>query len=132
MDAFEACITRDLRKKYKIVFFNQQGLEEEGVDGGGIIKEFINRVLKYILTYSGQPSAKPTLSSCRLPSIKLFPIPTQTALNNINLWANWWEKLFIKASTLNKNLPNLSSICSLGDTTPSKISNTLTLTSTAA
>ena len=39
-------MTRDLRKKYKIIFFNQQGLEEEGVDGGGIIKEFINRVLK--------------------------------------------------------------------------------------
>jgi hypothetical protein len=37
-DAFEACMTRDLRKKYKIIFFNEQGLEEEGVDGGGIIK----------------------------------------------------------------------------------------------
>lgn len=85
MDAFEACMTRDLRKKYKIVFFNQQGFEEEGVDGGGIIKEFINRVLKYILIYSDQPSAKPTLSSCRLPSIKLFPIHTPMALNNMNL-----------------------------------------------
>ena len=46
LDAYQACMTRDLRKKYKIVFFNQQGLEEEGVDGGGIIKEFINRVLR--------------------------------------------------------------------------------------
>jgi hypothetical protein len=27
MDAFEACMTRDLRKKYKIIFFNEQGLE---------------------------------------------------------------------------------------------------------
>lgn len=45
-DAYDACMSRDLRKKYKIIFFNQQGLEEEGVDGGGIIKEFINRVLK--------------------------------------------------------------------------------------
>jgi len=26
LDAFEACMTRDLRKKYKIIFFNQQGL----------------------------------------------------------------------------------------------------------
>lgn len=38
MDAFHACMARDLRKKYKIVFHNEQGLEEEGVDGGGIIK----------------------------------------------------------------------------------------------
>jgi hypothetical protein len=37
---------KDLRKKYKLVFFNEQGLEEEGIDGGGLIKEFINRVLK--------------------------------------------------------------------------------------
>lgn len=28
------------------MFFNEQGLEEEGIDGGGLIKEFINRVLK--------------------------------------------------------------------------------------
>ena len=27
MDAFQACMTRDLRKKYKIIFFNQQGFE---------------------------------------------------------------------------------------------------------
>lgn len=46
MDAYDACAYKDLRKKYKIVFFNEQGLEEEGIDGGGIIKEFINRVLK--------------------------------------------------------------------------------------
>lgn len=39
-------MNRDLRKKYKIIFYNEQGLEEEGIDGGGIIKEFINRVLK--------------------------------------------------------------------------------------
>ena len=38
MDAYQACMARDLRKKYKIVFHNEQGLEEEGVDGGGIIK----------------------------------------------------------------------------------------------
>jgi hypothetical protein len=46
LDAFEFCFSKDFRKKYKIVFFNEQGLEEEGIDGGGIIKEFINRVLK--------------------------------------------------------------------------------------
>jgi len=46
MDAYQTCLNRDLRKKYIIVFFNEQGLEEEGIDGGGLIKEFINRVLK--------------------------------------------------------------------------------------
>ena len=38
MDAFQAAMNRDLRKKYKIIFYNEQGLEEEGIDGGGIIK----------------------------------------------------------------------------------------------
>ena len=58
MDAFQACMAKDLRQKYKIIFFNQQGLEEEGVDGGGIIKEFINRVLRYFSSHIGLPSAK--------------------------------------------------------------------------
>lgn len=35
-----------MRNKYKIVFINEQGLEEIGIDGGGIIKEFVNRVIK--------------------------------------------------------------------------------------
>ena len=46
LDAYHNCFYKDLRKKYKIIFFNEQGLEEEGIDGGGIIKEFINRILK--------------------------------------------------------------------------------------
>lgn len=46
LDAFAFCMHHDLRKKYKIVFYNEQGLKEEGIDGGGILKEFINRTLK--------------------------------------------------------------------------------------
>lgn len=36
----------DLRKKIRIQFINNVGLEEAGIDGGGIFKEFINEVLK--------------------------------------------------------------------------------------
>jgi ubiquitin-protein ligase E3 C len=36
----------DLRHKVRIQFINSVGLEEAGIDGGGIFKEFINEVLK--------------------------------------------------------------------------------------
>lgn len=36
----------DLRKKIRIQFINSVGLEEAGIDGGGIFKEFIGEVLK--------------------------------------------------------------------------------------
>lgn len=36
----------DLRHKLRIQFINSIGLEEVGIDGGGIFKEFINEVLK--------------------------------------------------------------------------------------
>lgn len=40
------CIDDDLRHKLRIQFINNVGLEEAGIDGGGIFKEFINEVLK--------------------------------------------------------------------------------------
>lgn len=48
-DAFEKLSTKnesDLRHKLRIQFINSAGLEEAGIDGGGIFKEFINEVLK--------------------------------------------------------------------------------------
>lgn len=36
----------NLRQKVRIQFINSAGLEEAGIDGGGIFKEFINEVLK--------------------------------------------------------------------------------------
>lgn len=35
-----------MRKKIRIQFINSVGVEEAGIDGGGIFKEFINEVLK--------------------------------------------------------------------------------------
>lgn len=35
-----------MRHKLRIQFINSIGLEEVGIDGGGIFKEFINEVLK--------------------------------------------------------------------------------------
>ncbi|RZC38508.1 ubiquitin-protein ligase E3C [Asbolus verrucosus] len=48
-DAFEKLSVKtetDLRHKVRIQFINNVGLEEAGIDGGGIFKEFINEVLK--------------------------------------------------------------------------------------
>ncbi|KAJ8961181.1 hypothetical protein NQ318_008862 [Aromia moschata] len=48
-DAFDKISTKsesDLRHKVRIQFINNVGLEEAGIDGGGIFKEFINEVLK--------------------------------------------------------------------------------------
>ncbi|XP_050309699.1 ubiquitin-protein ligase E3C isoform X2 [Anthonomus grandis grandis] len=48
-DAFEKISTKsetDLKHRVRIQFINNIGLEEAGIDGGGIFKEFINEVLK--------------------------------------------------------------------------------------
>jgi hypothetical protein len=102
-DAYQACMTRDLRKKYKIVFFNQQGLEEEGVDGGGIIKEFINRVLRYASPHLEPPLAKTTDSSWKPPETRSSPIPTPNSPPNMSSSAGWSERRSTKASTSSKN-----------------------------
>ena len=36
---------RNLREEYKIQFYNEQNIEEEGIDGGGLTKEFLIRAL---------------------------------------------------------------------------------------
>ncbi|ENN81570.1 hypothetical protein YQE_02099, partial [Dendroctonus ponderosae] len=48
-DSFEKISTKsesDLKHRVRIQFINNIGLEEAGIDGGGIFKEFINEVLK--------------------------------------------------------------------------------------
>lgn len=48
-DAFEKISAKsesDLKHRLRIQFINSAGLEEAGIDGGGIFKEFINEVLK--------------------------------------------------------------------------------------
>lgn len=48
-DAFEKLSREnesDLRQKIRIQFINSVGLEEAGIDGGGIFKEFVNEVLR--------------------------------------------------------------------------------------
>lgn len=36
----------DMKRRLRIQFINNAGLEEAGIDGGGLFKEFINEVLK--------------------------------------------------------------------------------------
>jgi hypothetical protein len=51
VDAFEQLKKRNLRKSFRITFINQLGFEEKGIDAGGLKKEFLNRVLKYLYCY---------------------------------------------------------------------------------
>ena len=46
IDAFKQLKKRNLRKNFRIVFINQLGFEEQGIDAGGLKKQFLNRVLK--------------------------------------------------------------------------------------
>ena len=71
-DAFNQLGKREMRQKYRIVFINEQSVEEEGVDGGGIIKELINGIIKVAFnpiyglfqeTSSKEIIPNPTLSS---------------------------------------------------------------------
>ncbi|CAH1102309.1 unnamed protein product [Psylliodes chrysocephalus] len=51
-DAFDKISQKselDLKHKVRIQFINSVGLEEAGIDGGGIFKEFLNEVLKTAL-----------------------------------------------------------------------------------
>ncbi|XP_055330694.1 ubiquitin-protein ligase E3C-like [Paramacrobiotus metropolitanus] len=48
-DAFEdlhSNVVTDMRKGIRVVFHNMAGLEEAGVDGGGLFREFMNQTLK--------------------------------------------------------------------------------------
>ncbi len=38
--------TPDLRSRFRVSFVNAQGLDELGIDGGGLFREFLNEVLK--------------------------------------------------------------------------------------
>lgn len=43
---FRISIITDLRKKFRVSFVNAQGLDELGIDGGGLFREFLSEVLK--------------------------------------------------------------------------------------
>lgn len=37
----------DLKKRIRVYLFNVYGLDEVGIDGGGIFREFLNELLKF-------------------------------------------------------------------------------------
>ena len=45
-DAFSVLASADLRKKLRVRLINEQGLEESGIDGGGLFREFLSETLK--------------------------------------------------------------------------------------
>lgn len=45
-EAFTKFHNKNMKSLYKITFVDEHGFVEEGIDGGGIIKEFINSVVR--------------------------------------------------------------------------------------
>ena len=45
-DAFSELASEDLRKKLRVRLINKFGLEESGIDGGGLFREFLSETLK--------------------------------------------------------------------------------------
>lgn len=45
-DAFTDLASADLRMKLRVRLINEQGLDESGIDGGGLFREFLSETLK--------------------------------------------------------------------------------------
>ena len=45
-DAFKHLSNVDLKAKLRVRLINEQGLEELGIDGGGLFREFLSETLK--------------------------------------------------------------------------------------
>lgn len=45
-EAFSKFHSKNMKALYKITFVDEHGFMEEGIDGGGIIKEFVNSVVR--------------------------------------------------------------------------------------
>ena len=63
----------DLRNKLRVTLVNAQGLDEPGIDGGGVFREFLNELLKtgfdpnrgyFTTTQDGQLYPNPQVGMC--------------------------------------------------------------------
>jgi hypothetical protein len=50
-DAFKQLYHRNIKSRLHIRFINQYGQEEMGMDAGGLTKEFLTRIFKYLFDY---------------------------------------------------------------------------------
>ena len=64
----------DLRNKLRVTLVNAQGLDEPGIDGGGVFREFLNELLKtgfdpnrgyFTTTQDGQLYPNPQVGKAR-------------------------------------------------------------------
>ena len=44
--AHHGILISDLRQRLRVLLINEQGLEEAGIDGGGLFREFLSETLK--------------------------------------------------------------------------------------
>ena len=70
----------DLRNKLRVTLVNAQGLDEPGIDGGGVFREFLNELLKtgfdpnrgyFTTTQDGQLYPNPQVQIKKVPFKKL-------------------------------------------------------------
>lgn len=81
---------RRLKERLRITFIDANGLEEAGVDGGGIYKEFLNHLVTtaFFPNSKGAEDAKFSLF-CETESHKLYPNPHRRDA----LYSEWYEFL---------------------------------------
>lgn len=41
----------ELKKRIEIVFIDEHGMEESGIDGGGLFKELLTRFVRFLLAF---------------------------------------------------------------------------------
>jgi ubiquitin-protein ligase E3 C len=71
-----------LKKKVQVVFFNQHGTQESGIDGGGVFKEFIDDLIKDAFSPANTSSA----SNCLFMVTPLQTLAVNSELNqNLSL-----------------------------------------------
>lgn len=47
-DTFESLYKKSLKSRFKVIFINEYGMLESGIDAGGLTKELLTRVFKYL------------------------------------------------------------------------------------
>ena len=107
-------VSADLRKKLRVTFVNAQGLNEPGIDGGGVFREFLSEVLKtgfdpnrgyFCTTPDGQLYPNPQVRNNRalcLADARIHVTKAPPIVNNCKIFHTQFAKLKEHFSTTAK------------------------------
>ena len=92
----------DLKGRIQVSFVDQFGLDEAGIDGGGLFKEFMTSLCKRAFDPSMEYLNKPRLD-CYIP-IPNSNLIAGITLNTLRFWVEFSEKLYSRAYLSSHNL----------------------------